>query len=412
MKKIVIIILGIVVIIGGYFVYDQTRFKASDIVLKWNDKKEFEYGEFVDSNSLVKESSGEVTCQVALDTMRVGKQDLVFVVKENGKTKEFHLEVEVKDTKAPQIVVTKEKDNVAYGSTFEPQKYIKSVNDPIDGELPYKRINDVQENDVYYYTYQSDVNTKQPKDYIVHYIAVDKNNNKTEKSITIIVQKEVNQNINSSSYTPTPNNMVIVIDPGHQGKGNSSKEAIGPGSSTTKAKVTTGATGVSSRKAESQMNLEIALKLRDELKARGYTVVMTRTSQNVNISNQQRAKVGNQNNAAAVIHLHCDSSNSSSIRGAHTIAVSKKNPFCPQLYSASSSLAQKVINSYTSATGIKSRGVSYQDDLTGLNWSTVPAIYIEMGFISNSTEDKLLSSSSFQKKCAQGIANGIDQYLK
>lgn len=136
------------------------------------------------------------------------------------------------------------------------------MNDPIDGELPYKRINDVQENDVYYYTYQSDVNTKQPKDYIVHYIAVDKNNNKTEKSITITVQEEKNQNINSSSYTPTPNNKVIVIDPGHQGKGNSSKEAIGPGSSTTKAKVTTGATGVSSRKAESQMNLEIAFEVK------------------------------------------------------------------------------------------------------------------------------------------------------
>lgn len=410
MKKIVIIILGIVVIIGGYFVYDQTRFKASDIVLKWNDKKEFEYGEFVDSNSLVKESSGEVTCQVALDTMRVGKQDLVFVVKENGKTKEFHLEVEVKDTKAPQIVVTKEKDNVAYGSTFEPQKYIKSVNDPIDGELPYKRINDVQENDVYYYTYQSDVNAKQPKDYIVHYIAVDKNNNKTENQPQLLFKRVIKTSILHHIHQHLIIWLLSLIQVIRE-KGIVLKKHRS-WFSTSKAKVTTGATGVSSRKAESQMNLEIALKLRDELKARGYTVVMTRTSQNVNISNQQRAKVGNQNNAAAVIHLHCDSSNSSSIRGAHTIAVSKKNPFCPQLYSASSSLAQKVINSYTSATGIKSRGVSYQDDLTGLNWSTVPAIYIEMGFISNSTEDKLLSSSSFQKKCAQGIANGIDQYLK
>ena len=138
---------------------------------------------------------------------------------------------------------------------------------------------------------------------------------------------------------------------------------------------------------------------------------MTRTSQGVNISNQQRARIGNQNQAAAVIHLHCDSSNSSSARGAHTITITKSNPYCSQLYNASSSLARNVISAYSSATGIKSRGVSYRDDLTGLNWSEVPAIYIEMGFISNSSEDQLLTSSSVQNKCAKGIANGIDNYF-
>jgi len=176
--------------------------------------------------------------------------------------------------------------------------------------------------------------------------------------------------------------------------------------------VTTGATGISSHKTESQINLEIGLKLKSELQARGYTVVMTRTSQNVNMSNQQRAQVGNQNNAAAVVHLHCDSSDDSRVTGAHTIAIAKNNPYCPQLYGASSSLAQKVIQSYCQATGIRNRGVSYCNDLTGLNWSQVPAIYIEMGFLSHSREDQSLASSSFQQKCAQGIANGIDQYLR
>lgn len=128
-----------------------------------------------------------------------------------------------------------------------------------------------------------------------------------------------------------------------------------------------GATGVFSKKLESQINLEVGLKLRDELQSRGYTVVMTRTSQNVDISNQERAKIGNKHQAVAVIHLHCDSSNASSARGAHTIAIAKDNPYCPQIYSASSELAQKVIRSYCQATGIKSRGVSYRNDLTGLN---------------------------------------------
>ena len=74
--------------------------------------------------------------------------------------------------------------------------------------------------------------------------------------------------------------------------------------------------------------------------------------------------------------------------------------------------SQSVIQSYSAATGIKSRGVSYRNDLTGINWSQVPSIYIEMGFISNVSEDKLLADSSFQNKCAKGIADGIDKYFQ
>lgn len=417
MKKVMVVLLGVAIVIGGYLIYDQTKFKTDDIVLEFNNIKEVEYGQSIDPLSLIKTCSGEVTYQEAPNTNQIGKQKIIFVVKEKGLTKEFSYEIEVKDTKAPEIILTQEKDTLTYGSSFDPQKYIQSVKDPIDGDIQYKK--DVKDNDVNYYTYQSDVNTKSPKDYTVQYIAVDKNNNKTQKSVKITVQKQEKvsptspstSNTSSSTYTANPNNKVIVIDPGHQGKGNSAKEAVGPGSSTMKAKVAGGATGVSSRKAESQITLDIGLKLRSELQVRGYTVIMTRTSQNVNISNQQRAQVGNKNNAAAVIHLHCDGGPSSA-RGAHTIAISKNNPYCSQLYKASSSLAQKVISSYAAVTGIKSRGVSYRDDLTGLNWSEVPAIYIEMGFISNSAEDKLLTDSSFQNKCAKGIANGLDQYFQ
>ena len=139
---------------------------------------------------------------------------------------------------------------------------------------------------------------------------------------------------------------------------------------------------------------------------------MTRTSQNVNISNAQRAQIGNQSKAGAVISIHCDGSTNSSVRGAHTIAIAKNNPYCPSIYNASSSLATKVINAYCKETGISNKGVSYRNDLTGLNWSEVPAIYIEMGFLTNPTEDQLLANDSFQSKCAKGIANGIDQYFQ
>src|SRR5699024_6995867 len=88
----------------------------------------------------------------------------------------------------------------------------------------------------------------------------------------------------TQQYVPSASNKVIVIDPGHQGRGNSSLEPVGPGASTKKAKVAGGATGTTTKIPESQTTLEIGLKLRSELQSRGYTVIMTRTSQNVDIS--------------------------------------------------------------------------------------------------------------------------------
>ena len=400
-RKIGIVILGIIIVIGGYLIYDQMRFKSDDIILELNDVKVIEYGESFGPLTLIKKCSGEVIYQESIDTTKIGKHKITFVVKENQVTKEFAFEIEVRDTKAPDITLTKEKDSIDLGSQLNITQYIKSVKDNADGDLTYKKDKDVKSGDVGFYTYHSQVDTQKNGKYIVTIIAIDKSGNEAKKELAITVQKKKetvsNQQRNQSSpqqYKANPNNKIIVIDPGHQGKGNSEKEAIGPGSSTKKAKVTTGTTGVSSRKAESQINLEIGLKLRTELQSRGYTVIMTRTTQNVNLSNQQRSEIGN------------------SVRGAHTISPAKNNPYCSEIFKASSKLAQSVIQSYSAATGIKSRGVSYRNDLTGINWSQVPSIYIEMGFISNVSEDKLLADSSFQNKCAKGIADGIDKYFQ
>lgn len=426
-KRVFFILFALFIVVVGYYIYDMTRFKATDIVLEFKDVGILEYGDTFDVSDLILSCSGEIVDQEAPDMKKVGKQVLKFVVKEEGVSREFEYEVEVKDTKAPVIVLKKEKDTIELGSSYHISQYIQSVKDEVDGDLEYKKQADIKAGDFQYYTYESQVNVHKEGTYKVKIIAIDNHGLKSEKEMSIVVKKTqstaANQNSasqNSSSqsqnsttqqYTVNPNHKVIVIDPGHQGKGNSEKEAVGPGASTMKAKVSSGGTGVYSKKTESQINLEVGLKLKTELEARGYTVVMTRTSQNVNISNQQRANIGNSHNASAVIHLHCDGG-AASARGAHTIAPSKNNPYCPQIYNASSMLAQNVINAYCKATGIKSRGISYRDDLTGINWSKVPSIYLEMGFLSNAEEDKLLSDSRFQLKCVQGIANGLDQYFR
>lgn len=434
-KRISAIIILSAFLLGGigYSVYHYVHQQAifNSIHIEFITNQTVEYGAKIDAMDFVKSYDGDVVCQEDLDTMKIGKQILLFTVTKEGQSKEYSLDIEVKDTQNPEIALNQENISIDYGGEYNIFDYVDSVSDVVDGDLNYIALENVKDDQTGYYTYSDNINLKKAGSYTINVIAVDMNGNKSEKTINVEVKgkpeeaqantqsqntqkqnKQSSNDISQPTYTADPNNRVIVIDPGHQGKGNSTTEALGPGSSVMKAKVTTGATGVSSKKTESQINLDIGLKLKDELQARGYTVIMTRTSQNVDISNQQRAQIGNSNQAAAVIHLHCDSSSNGTAKGAHTIAISKNNPYCSGLYSASSLLAQKVIQAYCAATGITNRGVSYRDDLTGLNWSEVPAIYIEMGFLSNANEDQLLADNTFQYQCAKGMANGIDQYFQ
>ena len=427
-KKWIIVALAIIIIVagamGGYIWYqnDQRQKILDSIQLTFTDQTVVEYGSDIKAEDFVDQQSGRLMAPT-LDTMSLGQQTLEYKVTKGDLSKTFEHVIEVKDTKLPEIQLSKDSVNIEYGDAFDVKSYIQSVKDSVDGPLTYVSKDKVKDKQTGYYTYENNVNTKKAGTYKVVVKAVDKNNNQSEKTLKVTVKEEVkkdatkSQSSSSSSsststqqYVPSANNKVIVIDPGHQGQGNSSLEPIGPGASTKKAKVAGGATGTSTGIPESQTTLEIGLKLRNELQSRGYTVIMTRTSQGVNISNKERAMIGNNNNAAAVIHLHCDGAGSSA-RGAHTIAPASDNPYCSSIYSASSRLAQNVISSYCAKTGIKSRGVSYRNDLSGLNWSEVPAIYIEMGFITNPTEDQLLNDDAFQTKCAQGIADGIDAYF-
>lgn len=207
------------------------------------------------------------------------------------------------------------------------------------------------------------------------------------------------------------NSRLIVIDAGHQRYGNNEQEPIGPGAKETKVKVTSGATGIVTGKLESLINLEVAFKLKDKLEASGYQVIMVRTSQDVNMSNSERAKIANENNAGAFIRIHCNSDNSSTVKGALTIAPSKSNQYCSQIAEASQSLSKSVLDNICNETGAKNRGVMISDTMSGINWCQVPVTIVEMGFLSNQEEDQLLSDSSYQDKIVTGIVKGINKYM-
>ena len=94
--------------------------------------------------------------------------------------------------------------------------------------------------------------------------------------------------------------LVIGIDPGHQGKGNSEQEPIGPGATTTRKKVSSGTQGKWSRVPEYKVVLEVGLQLKALLEEAGATVIMSRETHNVNISNAERAKMMNEAISAAI----------------------------------------------------------------------------------------------------------------
>lgn len=203
---------------------------------------------------------------------------------------------------------------------------------------------------------------------------------------------------------------VIGIDPGHQQRGDSSTEPNGPGSSTYKAKVAGGTRGVSTGNPEYVLTLEVAKKLKTELLDRGYQVVMTRTKNNVNISNKARAMLINESGADICVRIHADGG-ASSARGATVLCPSSSNRYISKLYKKSKKLSAALIGAYCKETGLRNRGISYRDDLTGTNWSTVPTTLIELGFMTNSTEDRFMASASGQKKMVKGLADGIDAYF-
>ncbi len=207
------------------------------------------------------------------------------------------------------------------------------------------------------------------------------------------------------------NGKMVAIDPGHQSSGDSSTEPVGPGSKTLKAKVSSGATGVASGVPEYELNLKVAKKLRRVLIKRGYKVFMIRTKNNVRISNKERATMANNSGSDIYIRIHADGIDDSSRRGVSVLYPSENNPYVAYLSKKSKRLSNDILNAYCKRTGFINRGLSQRDDLTGTNWSKIPVTLIEMGFLSNPEEDKLMQDSAFQKVMAKGIADGIDDYF-
>jgi N-acetylmuramoyl-L-alanine amidase len=203
---------------------------------------------------------------------------------------------------------------------------------------------------------------------------------------------------------------VVCIDPGHQASANTGQEPIGPGASETKPKVTGGATGVVTKQAEHALALALSLKVKERLERYGVTVVMTRTTAAVDISNSQRAQVANEAGADLFLRVHADSNTNADITGASTLYPAGNDWVAP-IRAESLRAASIIHSSMVASSGAKDRGVNARADLAGFNYATVPAVLVEVGFLSNPNDDKRLADSEYQDQLADGIARGVLDYL-
>lgn len=216
-----------------------------------------------------------------------------------------------------------------------------------------------------------------------------------------------------ASVEPTPTKtprlygLIIGIDPGHQAQANSDREPVAPNSKEKKAKVASGTYGRSTGVPEYVTDLEVALQLRDALEALGCTVVMTRETHDVDISNLERALLVNEAGCDLVLRLHCDGAEDKSANG--TAMYVRKTG---DKQEESEAAANVLLDAMCEKTGARKRGVFRRDTYTMNNWATVPCILVEMGFMTNYAEDEKLNDPEYQKLLVEGMVEGICRYFE
>ncbi|MDS1030476.1 N-acetylmuramoyl-L-alanine amidase [Bacillota bacterium LX-D] len=203
---------------------------------------------------------------------------------------------------------------------------------------------------------------------------------------------------NSSKLTfkvekPSLKGKTIVIDPGHgsiQSGGSSDPGARGP-----------------SGLFERDVVLNVSLKVKELLEAKGAKVIMTRTG-NTYLTLKGRAEVANKNNAQIFVCIHCNASTSRSANGTATYYYAQGSLSTQR--EIRQRLASTVQEQLVKAIGRKNRGI-VEANFAVLRYTNVPSILVETAFISNYEEEALLAKSDFQDKIAVGITNGIEKYF-
>ena len=166
--------------------------------------------------------------------------------------------------------------------------------------------------------------------------------------------------------------------------------------------------GYSTKTPEHEINLKMALAVKEALEAEGATVIMTRTSVDDKPDDSGRAKIINGSEAELTVSLMCNTVSSHDIRGTQVIVSTKKDT------SECKKLGKAVLNSYKDYTDMPLRdgdGIRTSSSWKTINALKKPACLLILGHISNKTDDNNLADDGFVNRGAQGIVNGILSFL-
>ncbi len=191
----------------------------------------------------------------------------------------------------------------------------------------------------------------------------------------------------------------VVLDPGHQAIPNYDQELIAPWTTETKRKTSPGTSGII---PEYVYNLDFSFKLKAYLEAQGCEVYMIRTSHDVDISNMERALMAVYLNPDAYLRVHCNGGKPAA--NGVGIYVNDTGPYAAEVEVWGQWLADELCQ----YTGAKNNGVHPSSVYTGLNWANeIPSYLVEMGYMTNAAEDKLLNNPDYQMELCQGYADFI-----
>ena len=217
--------------------------------------------------------------------------------------------------------------------------------------------------------------------------------------------KQITEDLNKEPISPE------IDAPEMLGDGNyataTSAQAVGM-----KTKMSAGAIGRSTGNFEYEVNMSVANYLNAELVKRGYTVYLSRTTNNVDISNAKRAEMANSSGAEIFIRLEAPAANDPSASGVLGFIATSTNSHTGHMYQKNYELCYDVLKTSCEGTGATRMGIYETDNLTALNYCNMPATVISMGFLSNESDDIALSTDEYKKKLAVGIAEGIDLYFE
>ncbi|MFF8636093.1 N-acetylmuramoyl-L-alanine amidase [Streptomyces pilosus] len=217
---------------------------------------------------------------------------------------------------------------------------------------------------------------------------------------------------------------VVVIDPGHN-PGNfrhTSEINRQVDVGTHRKECDTTGTSTDDGYAEAEFTLDVAHRMRTLLEARGATVKLTQDDDRpFGPCVDERARIGNDAEADAVVSLHADGSGTGN-RGFHVIlpgTVRSGAADTRAIVGPSRDLGERIAGHFVRATGSApsnytggGTGLVTREDLGGLNLSTVPKVFIECGNMRDSKDAALLTSGAWRQKAARGISDGIVSFLR